>query len=107
MEGKLTRNLAIQKKQHDAGCYQHRMGNQNSHPYSAGKAPEVSMEIKSGICIFIPTWKGQASALIFPDGVVSQKSIKTETLNKIWNFIIEYPKCPGFNKKKESHIIPE
>ena len=101
MEGKLTRNLAIKRNNTMQGV--------------------ISIEWETRTLILIQQagplrcqWKSSwESVFSSPPGRDKQsalsyhkKSIKTETLNKIWNFIIEYPKCPGFNKKKKLHIIP-
>lgn len=107
MEGKLTRNLAIKRNNTMQGVISIEWETRTLILIQQAGPLRCQWKSSRESVFSSPPGRDKQSALSFSlMEWYHKKSIKTETLNKIWNFIIEYPKCPGFNKKKESHIIP-
>lgn len=101
MEGKLTRNLAIKRNNTMQGVISIEWETRTLILIQQAGPLRCQWKSSRESVFSSPPGRDKQSALSFSlMEWYHKKSIKTETLNKIWNFIIEYPKCPGFNKKK-------
>ena len=101
MEGKLTRNLAIKRNNTMQGVISIEWETRTLILIQQAGPLRCQWKSSWESVFSSPPGRDKQSALSFSlMEWYHKKSIKTETLNKIWNFIIEYPKCPGFNKKK-------